>query len=170
MSEPDYNKYLLMLVEHTAEYALFRTKTMLEQGSISVFREGDWEHYERGSFDEMKALYSRLTAPAPRATGIGLDSFDNAFPHKDWVEVESFETTVGVAYSLWKRRVRSYDPPAMSTSAFKIDSNDDVNWQVIDEGPLSKVLASFEQARLALVPKPAPRVSEYAEHPNFGRF
>ncbi|TDW20462.1 hypothetical protein EV128_12592 [Rhizobium azibense] len=100
--------------------------------------------------------------------GIGYAEFDEAYPHAEWEQIGAFETPAGISCSLWKKRVRSPNPPAISFKHWQDDSDGPVFWEAVLEGNLAVVTDSFERARAALAVKPKP--NPYANHPNFGRF
>ncbi|AGC36162.1 hypothetical protein B7L88_gp126 [Rhizobium phage RHEph10] len=102
--------------------------------------------------------------------GIGYDSFDKAFPHAEWEQLDAFTTKNDIGYTLWRMRgVRGPNPPAFSSSSH-LDIDGDLAWQQVHKGNLWRVQESWDRAKANLAYVPPPKVDEYAAHPNFGRF
>ncbi|OCP21953.1 MULTISPECIES: hypothetical protein [unclassified Ensifer] len=170
MREPEYDVGLVTLLIHKGLYALFASRVLSSQGSISKYVEGDWEFYDSGDLDDMRTKFDRLTALDQ--FGVNLDTFDKAYPHDRWEEIDGFTGPMEISYTLWKERTRSIDPRAFTSTASK--EGEEIHWRIVDQGKLSAVKEVFARSRFALevkddIPIPAP-INEYAAHPNFGRF
>ncbi|BCH68036.1 MULTISPECIES: hypothetical protein [Rhizobium/Agrobacterium group] len=140
MSAPYFNRSMWTLVTHNVRYALLRDARNELRGMVAVFADGEWEHHDQGDYDAMARAYQTLSVRAgqvigadpPKKGGIGHDSFDAAFPHRNnWEERQSFEVA-GVTYALWVQRVRSPFPPSAFLT-FWLDGDGDFHWAAVQD-------------------------------------
>jgi hypothetical protein len=103
-----------------------------------------------------------------RNFGIDHESFDQAYPHELWEQIDWFEGKDNIQYVLWKGRA-PLDPPAMICTASMF--GDELHWAAGEESPYPEALAAFQKLRTALGVKPPPAPPpKYQNHPYFGRF
>ncbi|QIG75727.1 hypothetical protein EVC20_156 [Rhizobium phage RHph_Y2_17_1] len=168
MNEPEYDKSIWTLDSHTDEYALLTLNK--DAGRACVIRrvDGDWEANDSGTLDEMRRKFMRVTG---RLSGIGCDSFDQAYPHDEWEQLDALSIH-DIEYFLWARRDRTPNPSAMSVSTWH-DVTGGMHWEVVHQGKLWDVKESWNGFRATSGAQPIHGPSEpnpTTNHPNFGRF
>ncbi|MBX4911475.1 hypothetical protein HJA82_29615 [Rhizobium bangladeshense] len=177
MSAPDFNKAIWNLNGHKGDWAILVSKKNPSEACLIQYVDGDWELNDSGDFGSMRAKFVRVTgiegeehAVVTLQAGMGHDSFDKAFPHAEWEQLDAFTTKNDIDYTLWRKRgIRGPNPPAFSSSAF-LDPDGELCWQEVHRGNLWQVQESWERAKANLAYVAPPKVNEYAAHPNFGRF
>lgn len=171
MSEPDFDKNLYTKTHHIDGWAVLVLKNDPSAARLIRRFDGDWEANDSGPTKAMIEKFERVTETTfslPEENGIGYTSMDKALPHRNWEQIDAFEATGEIWYSLWVQKDQA-NPRGVSISATLIDG--ELGWRVIDKGWHDEIRHGWDMAKASLAIKPRePEPDPMTKHANFGRF